>query len=218
MSFSGKWRTKPMPMKWQLQKPNTKPIFICRKIPILNQVFRWPYSRCRQNTKKVPRNLEEKYQIPLWYWYGVPNIWLPIEAIDINNSLPHSFMSSCKHSFSYKIRTSCHYCAIATLWTCEAQTRTNWCNILPMRFQIPYKSTTLTYRRHFDLLNPPRHNITLLALTLHFVSPLLISWRQTYSNLYQCIACLLWFTHNLCGLQSVSNQCSPTLQYRRTGD
>ena len=33
MSFSGKWQTetKPIPMKWQPQKPNTKPIFILPK-------------------------------------------------------------------------------------------------------------------------------------------------------------------------------------------
>ena len=76
-----------MPMKWQPQKPNTKPISFCRKIPICNQILTRTFSKCRYNTKKIPRNLGQKYQIPIWFWYflGIPNFWLPI---DITNLYP----------------------------------------------------------------------------------------------------------------------------------
>ena len=88
MPFSGKLqtKTKPIPMKWQPQKPNTKPIFILPKIPILNQILTRPYWRYRSNTKKIPRNLGHKYQIPIWYWYflGIPNSWLPIDITSLD--------------------------------------------------------------------------------------------------------------------------------------
>ena len=88
MSFSGKWQTetKPIPMKWQTQKPNTKPILFWRKIPIINQILRRPYSRYRWNTKTIPRNVGQKYQIPIWYWYflGIPNFWLPIDITSMH--------------------------------------------------------------------------------------------------------------------------------------
>ena len=30
--------------------------------------------------KKIPRNLGQEYQIPIWYWYflDIPNFWFPI--------------------------------------------------------------------------------------------------------------------------------------------
>ena len=40
-------KTKPIPMKWQLQKPNTKPIFILPKIPIINQILTRASSKYR---------------------------------------------------------------------------------------------------------------------------------------------------------------------------
>ena len=47
--FSEKFETetKPIPMKWQLQKPNTKPIFILPKIPIFNQILTRASSKYR---------------------------------------------------------------------------------------------------------------------------------------------------------------------------
>ena len=41
----------------------------------------WMFSKCRYNTKKIPRNLGQKYQIPICFWYflGIPNYWLPID-------------------------------------------------------------------------------------------------------------------------------------------
>ena len=47
--FSEKFQTetKPIPMKWQLQKPNTKPIFILPKIQIFNQILTRAFSKYR---------------------------------------------------------------------------------------------------------------------------------------------------------------------------
>ena len=80
-------------MKWQPQKPNTKPIFIVPKDinnkPTFNKVvLKFP----NKNTKKVPRNLRHKYQIPIWYWYflGIPNSWFPI---DITNTNPITYQA-----------------------------------------------------------------------------------------------------------------------------
>ena len=49
VQFSEKFQTetKPIPMKWQLQKPNTKPIFILPKIPIFNQILTRASSKYR---------------------------------------------------------------------------------------------------------------------------------------------------------------------------
>ena len=54
--------------------------FSCRKIPIFNQILTRAFSKCRYNAKKIPRNLGQKCQIPIWFWYflGIPNFWLPI--------------------------------------------------------------------------------------------------------------------------------------------
>ena len=70
-----------LPMKSQPQIPNTKPVFIRLKMQIFNQILRRLCSIYRQNTKKIPRHLGQKYQIPTWYLYflGVPNFWLPID-------------------------------------------------------------------------------------------------------------------------------------------
>ena len=49
MSFSGKLQTetKPIPMKWQTQKPHTKPILFCPKIPIFNQILTRTFTKFR---------------------------------------------------------------------------------------------------------------------------------------------------------------------------
>ena len=57
--------TKPILKKWQPQIPNVKPIFILQKIQIFNQVL----EDRSHNADKIPRNLGQKYQIPIWYWY-----------------------------------------------------------------------------------------------------------------------------------------------------
>ena len=81
--FSEKFQTetKPIPMKWQLQKPNFKPISILPKIPIFSKILTRASSKYRLNTKKIPKNLGQKCQIPIWYWYflGIPNFWFPID-------------------------------------------------------------------------------------------------------------------------------------------
>ena len=47
--------------------------YSAEKIPIFNQILTRAFSKDRQNTKKIPRNLGQKYQIPIWFWYiGVP--------------------------------------------------------------------------------------------------------------------------------------------------
>ena len=60
--------------------------YSAEKIPIFNQILSRPYSRFRQNSKKIPRNLGQKYQIPILYWYflGIPNFWLPIGITTLN--------------------------------------------------------------------------------------------------------------------------------------
>ena len=80
-----KLKQKPIPMKRQLQKPNTKPIFILPKITIFNQILTRAFSKYPYNTKKIPRNLGYTYQIPIWYWYflGIPNFWFPIDITSL---------------------------------------------------------------------------------------------------------------------------------------
>ena len=57
-------------MKWQPQKPNIKLIFILpKKIPILNQILTFSVLKMPINTKKILRNLGQKYQILIWFWY-----------------------------------------------------------------------------------------------------------------------------------------------------
>ena len=59
-------------------KPNFNKGFL--KIPIKYQ----------ENTKKIPRNLGQKYQIPISYWYflGIPNSWFPIDIITSDGIQP----------------------------------------------------------------------------------------------------------------------------------
>ena len=54
MPFSGKLQieTKPIPMKWQAQKPNTKPIFICAE----------KNTNIKPNFNKAVLNIPIKYQ------------------------------------------------------------------------------------------------------------------------------------------------------------
>ena len=82
MPFSGKLQTetKPIPMKWQPEKPNTKPIFILPKNTNIKPKF-----------KKIVLNMPIKYQentknfgteVPntdlILDFLGIPHFWLPI--------------------------------------------------------------------------------------------------------------------------------------------
>ena len=90
MPLSGKWqtKTKPIPMKWQPQKPNTKPIFILPTNTNIKPTFNKVVLKIPINTKKIPRNLTHKYQIPIWFGYflGIPNSWLPIDITSRDTS------------------------------------------------------------------------------------------------------------------------------------
>ena len=74
-------------MKWQTQKPNTKPIFILPKYTNSKPNFNIERS---QNADKIPRKYQEiwdrntKYRFGFGI-FGIPNFWLPI---DITISLP----------------------------------------------------------------------------------------------------------------------------------
>ena len=106
-------------------------------------------SRSR-NTDKIPRNLGQKNQTPIWYWYflGIPNFWLPI---DITTTYPHSPKMDPN-------RTRCLLAAARTANCCRGATfqnihgvyqnhtildnnfdrdRTRTCNLL-IRSQAPY--------------------------------------------------------------------------------
>ena len=69
MSFSGKWqtKTKPIPMKWQPQKPNTKPIFILPKNTNIKPNFNIERS---QNADKIPRKYQEIWDRKTKYRFG----------------------------------------------------------------------------------------------------------------------------------------------------
>ena len=56
-------------------------LYSAEKIPIFNQFLRRPITQDTDKIKKIPRHLEQKYQIPIWYWYflGIPNFYLSID-------------------------------------------------------------------------------------------------------------------------------------------
>ena len=85
---------KPIPMTWQEQKPNTKPILFCRKISTLNQILRKPYSRYL----KIPRKYQEirdrnaKYRFAVGiFLVGIPFFLLPIDITRSNVNARKSF-------------------------------------------------------------------------------------------------------------------------------
>ena len=60
-------------MKWQPQKPNTKPIFILPKIPIFNQiltlsVLKMPI-KYQENTKKFETEIPNTDLVLVFSWY-----------------------------------------------------------------------------------------------------------------------------------------------------
>ena len=73
--FSEKFRTetKPIPIKWQLQKPNTKPIFILPKMPIFYQILTRASSKIpikyQENTKKFGTEIPNTDLVLVISWY-----------------------------------------------------------------------------------------------------------------------------------------------------
>ena len=70
MPFSGKWETetKPIPIKWQPQKPNTKPIFILAKNTNTKPNFNKAVLKI---TDKIPRKYREIWDINTKYRFGI---------------------------------------------------------------------------------------------------------------------------------------------------
>ena len=62
--------TKPIPMKWQLQNPNTKPIFILPKIPNFNKGFLKIPKKYQANTKTFGTEIPNTDLVLIFSWYA----------------------------------------------------------------------------------------------------------------------------------------------------
>ena len=75
MPFSGKLQTetKPIPMKWQPQKPNSKPIFILPKNtgikPNFNKAVLNIPNKYQENTKKFGTQIPNTDLVLVFSWY-----------------------------------------------------------------------------------------------------------------------------------------------------
>ena len=98
--------------------------YSAEKIPILNLILTLSVLKMPINTKKIPRKLGQKYQIPIWFGYflGIPNFWLPI--VITNVCIPLGLIHQVRSSDLF-IHISCYHfylcCLVVIFEKCERE-------------------------------------------------------------------------------------------------